>query len=799
MPTMAAAPLVSVTICMRNGGRYIHDTLHSVFAQTLQDFEIILVDDGSTDGSVEAVARDFPDPRLRIVRQRGQTLRVARPVALAHCTGEFITFVDHDDLWLPHKLETQVALARQHPAVGLVCSDCFVIDAEGRETGRLSDDWQAGELDLRAPDGHLALLRHGNFVAYPSAFARASAVRAVGGFSNAYQYVSDYDLWLRIARRHDLAYITEPLAKYRVHGTQMTQRSREITVAEHGLLFGQITSSASYPFEIRNVVADNLFGQRRLAVAALWAQGKYRDAAVSALRLCTTPLRLQYSLRHRLRGSATGAVLEKMVEATTVAGRIGAAAWRGGKLWSRRAVRLVTEPAALWRSLVGTATHGRHIEPERHVWMDGTPLGAGQTGYFHLVAESIRRLTRVTHPRTVVHVVTTSGGRTALKSRLGADAGHIRFHRAGWRAFHWSQVHDVGFGRPAQLFLLSVSVLLQILDQPAATVTTLLLLWCVLGDELVTRVASARDQPRLRWTARLVRYLWRRFPAPRGQAPHSDTTEVVVWRGRFRWRDSRHIAVIQDLTTRILPEMHTPGNVSEFEEFLGYARRHATDVVTVSEHSRQDIIDRIGINPACIRVTPMPMHPQYEAPVFNSAALGLLGIRGPYVLCVGAIEPRKNLRRLVTAFGALLRSGEARGHRLVLAGPQAWDPDFRAWLVTSDAYPHVHMLGYVPLDHLPALYHHASAVIMPSVYEGFGIPMMEAMCCSAVVLASNVSSLPGVLGDAGLLFDPYDTGDITNTIRTILALTPAEAQEWRTRSRRRADAHFAQLAAAPPL
>src|SRR5690606_15713077 len=160
------------------------------------------------------------------------------PVALAHCTGKFISFVDHDDLWLPHKLDTQVALAREHPTVGLICSDCFVINAEGHETGRLSDDRDLNTLDLRAPHGHLALLRCGNFVAYPSAFARASAVRTVGGFSNAYQYVSDYDLWLRIARRHDLAYIAEPLAKYRVHDTQMTQRSREITVAEHGSLFG---------------------------------------------------------------------------------------------------------------------------------------------------------------------------------------------------------------------------------------------------------------------------------------------------------------------------------------------------------------------------------------------------------------------------------------------------------------------------------------------------------------------------------------------------------------------------------
>src|SRR5690606_20224719 len=134
------------------------------------------------------------------------------------------------------------------------------------------------------------------------------------------------------------------------------------------------------------------------------------------------------------------------------------------------------------------------------------PLGAGQTGYLHLVSESIRRLAHVTHPRTVVHVVTTSGGRKALTARLGADADLLRFHRAGWRAFHWSPIHDMAFDRPAQLFVLSLSLLFQSLGNVVAAATLLLLLWGVLGDELASRIASVRDRPRLRWTARLIRF-----------------------------------------------------------------------------------------------------------------------------------------------------------------------------------------------------------------------------------------------------------------------------------------------------
>lgn len=107
-----------------NGLPYIDETLRSVFGQTCQDFEIVIVDDGSTDGSADFIERQFPDARIRIVRQKNQTLRVARPVAVAHARGRFIAFVDHDDVWLAEKLERQLAVACSSPEIGLVFSDC---------------------------------------------------------------------------------------------------------------------------------------------------------------------------------------------------------------------------------------------------------------------------------------------------------------------------------------------------------------------------------------------------------------------------------------------------------------------------------------------------------------------------------------------------------------------------------------------------------------------------------------------------------------------------------------------------
>src|SRR5207249_5062496 len=137
----------------------------------------------------------------------------------------------------------------------------------------------------------------------------------------------------------------------------------------------------------------------------------------------------------------------------------------------------------------------------------------------------------------------------------------------------------------------------------------------------------------------------------------------------------------------------------------------------------------------------------------------------------------------------LKEEAAAKELTLVLAGPTAWDPAFTRFLTESEIYRRVRVLGFVPLEHLPSLYHFASGVICPSMYEGFGIPVLEAMCSSAIVIASRISSLPEVLGTDGILFDPYDTKDIAGALLSALTLSPPDAANYRRRSRQRADTH----------
>lgn len=653
---------------MHNGGRYIAAALETVFAQTYEHFEIVMVDDGSTDGSADEVQRRFRDQRLTIIRQPKQTLRVARPVALSHSRGDLIAFLDHDDLWTPDKLERQVKLARQSGAA-LLFSDCLVIDAGGRTIGRLSEQFDLTSIDSR--HGHRELLRRGNFIAYSTAMARTEAIRAVGGFDGRYQYVSDYDLWLRITRRYALAGTLEPLAGYRIHPSQFTQKNADITLAEHHALLHPFTKTASYPRAIRVAVGDMVLGQHRLAFGHLCREGRGRAALLAALGMFRYPTRMRDYVRDRVVPRAIESAVSSLRH---LAHRV-----------HRRLRRMRT----------GTATH---------IWFDGTALGAAQNGYFNLAAELIRRLAS----RGVLHVISDGKGRAALEQRIGEVVSRIRFHGVKKRR------------------------------------------------------------------------------RPRRRAPSNRTIEVLFWRGTFRWRDSHRIAIVQDLTTKVHPEWHTPENVQEFDAYLHYVQRHAHTIATISEHSRRDIIERVPVDPESVSIFPMPIHPQYRKPSFDRAA----AYPEPYVLCVGTIEPRKNLRRLVTAFAQA--TGE---HVLVLAGPEGWDPEFLRELHSA----RVRYLGFVELERLPSLYHYASAVIYPSLYEGFGLPLFEAMCSSSIVLASSAASMPEVVGGDVLMFDPYQTEEMTASLRRALRMTREEADAYRLQCRRRADELLRRLDGQAPL
>jgi len=281
--------------------------------------------------------------------------------------------------------------------------------------------------------------------------------------------------------------------------------------------------------------------------------------------------------------------------------------------------------------------------------------------------------------------------------------------------------------------------------------------------------------------------------------PQPGSIEVIVWKGRFRQRRSLKIAIVPDLTTRIHPELHTPNNIADFERYLAHVLRRANTIATVSRSSRQDILARLPLYPESVAILPVAVSPLYLAESYPEEVLARLNVAKPYLLFVGTVEPRKNLRRLVEAFERIVEAGGPPHLSLVLAGPNGWDEGFDEFLARRPRAATVRRLGQVDIADLPSLYHHAAAVVYPSLYEGYGLPVLEGMCCGGAVLASRVSSMPEVLGEDGLYFDPRDVADIAGTIRGVLRLGPDADRLYRALLRSRAEDILTRAATEPPL
>ncbi|MDQ3804160.1 MAG: glycosyltransferase family 4 protein [Acidobacteriota bacterium] len=260
------------------------------------------------------------------------------------------------------------------------------------------------------------------------------------------------------------------------------------------------------------------------------------------------------------------------------------------------------------------------------------------------------------------------------------------------------------------------------------------------------------------------------------------------------------VATIHDLSFEHLPETFMRRSRVQLRLTVRRTARAAAHVIAPSEFTRQDLIESYGLDPARVSVVPLAAGPQFR-PVEDAGELARVraryGIGGEYLLAVGSIQPRKNLARLVRAYSDLRRErGRSNLPQLVLVGRRAWlyGETLRA-VEESGARESIILTGYVSEGDLPALYSGALCFAYPSFFEGFGLPPLEAMRCGTPVLAGNRASLPEVVGDAGLLVDPFDTGAIARALGRLAddqrlrenlrtrGLARARAFDWRDTAR----------------
>lgn len=224
-------------------------------------------------------------------------------------------------------------------------------------------------------------------------------------------------------------------------------------------------------------------------------------------------------------------------------------------------------------------------------------------------------------------------------------------------------------------------------------------------------------------------------------------------------RGARVTATLHDLTCWLMPEFHARGNVASDFAFAERILVRADAVIAISEHTRRDALRVLRLKPEKVHT----IHPGAGAAYFQQPAPETQS--RPYVLYTGAVEPRKNLDRLLDAWLALPRDYR-QAFELRIAGPTGWQANnTEARLKAAEG---VRRLGYVPETQLPDLFRRATLFVYPSLYEGFGLPVVQAMASGVPVITSRVSSLPEVAGEAAEYVNPRSTVDLAAALRRLL-------------------------------
>lgn len=216
-------PAVSVLMPVYNAERYVGEAVESILGQTFSDFEFIIIDDGSTDGSL-GILRKYADRdgRIRLVSRPNTGYVVALNEAISLARGEYLARMDADDASLPERFQAQVDYLKKHPECVAVGTRVVVVDSDGDPLGEWNRDETHEVIDAAHMEGS-----RGGVICHPSVMMRRSAVRAVGGYHAEHETAEDLDLWLRLAEIGRLANLPEALLRYRMHPKSVSHARSE--------------------------------------------------------------------------------------------------------------------------------------------------------------------------------------------------------------------------------------------------------------------------------------------------------------------------------------------------------------------------------------------------------------------------------------------------------------------------------------------------------------------------------------------------------------------------------------------
>jgi glycosyltransferase involved in cell wall biosynthesis len=235
--------------------------------------------------------------------------------------------------------------------------------------------------------------------------------------------------------------------------------------------------------------------------------------------------------------------------------------------------------------------------------------------------------------------------------------------------------------------------------------------------------------------------------------------------------NAKTITIIYDLSFMLFNEFSNSKNSELLLKQVPKSISKSDKIITISQNSKQEIINHYKVNPAKIEI----VNPAIKHAVYRPASKQSIdrvktkyGIKGQYILYTGTLEPRKNIVGILEGYSALPKN-ILSSYKLVLAGGKGWLDDEIEEKLTELKGLNIIRTGYVADEDLPALYSGATVFVYPSFYEGFGMPPLEAMACGTPVITSNNSSLPEVVGEAGIMIDAKDTKALTKSIEKVIS------------------------------
>lgn len=293
-------PSVTVVIPAYNAESYIHVALGSIGEQTLRDLEVVLVDDGSSDGTVREAERFSGSLDLKIIRQANAGPAAARNFGIRQARGRFCAFLDSDDVMLPERLQEQAALLMANPGLGLVHTDLMTFDEAGvihRTRRAFSDPCGGAILDRLLLD---------NFITTSTVMAPTERLRAAGFFDESRRISEDFELWLRMAARWEVGYIDRPLVKYRSRPGSLSDDKLAAGIAALEVVEAFWEQHDDYRRGHPSIHRKSLARHLSVAGAAAISQGRRR-------------LALKYLLRSLTRDPVSPVAWKRLVKAFLVA------------------------------------------------------------------------------------------------------------------------------------------------------------------------------------------------------------------------------------------------------------------------------------------------------------------------------------------------------------------------------------------------------------------------------------------------------------------------------------------------